>query len=159
MRTRREMYAFILWLMLAPLVAWLGSTTVHAALPAWQTPQQASIAGEWQGMIAKLRLNVKIDQGQDGALTGQLTSLDQGNVTIPIDSITFTSNTVRLEMKAIRASYEGKLNSAGSEIAGGWQQGGNNIPLVFRRPGAAAAFTLKPRTIGHVPLGPCRTAD
>jgi pimeloyl-ACP methyl ester carboxylesterase len=160
MKTRQEMCVFILWLTIAPLLAWLGSPIVHAGASAPQTAEQSSIAGEWQGVIAKLRLNVKIDQGQNGALTGKLMSVDQGNITIPIDSVTVTANTVRLEMTSIRASYEGKLNAAGSEIAGTWQQGGNNLPLVFRRPGAAAAgFTLKPRTIGRVPLEPCRTAD
>lgn len=160
MRTRREMCVFILWLMLAPLAAWLGNTTVHAAHAA-QAEERGSIAGEWQGMIARLHLIVKIDRAADGAFTGKLTSVDQGNVTLPIDMVSFDqSGLLRLELKNIGASYEGELSQNGAEIAGTWRQGGNSIPLVFHRPGAAvAAFTLKPRTLGRVPLEPCRTAD
>ena len=166
MRTRREMCVFILWLMLAPLAAWLGKTRVRVAHAAGantvaQTTDHGNFTGEWQGAIARLRLIVKIDRGADGAFTGKLTSVDQGNVVIPIDTISFQPNgALRLELKSIGASYEGELNNGGAEIAGTWRQGGNSIPLVFHRPGAAvAAFTLKPRTLGRVPLQPCRTAD
>ncbi|HEX7285346.1 MAG TPA: alpha/beta hydrolase [Candidatus Angelobacter sp.] len=160
MKTRREMCVFILWLMLAPLVAWLGSTTVHAARSA-QAPDRGNITGEWQGAIAKLHLSLKIDQAADGTLAGKLISVDQGNVTIAIDVVSVDpSGAVRLELKSIGAVYEGKLSDAGAEIAGTWQQGGNSLSLAFRRPGAAApTFTLKPRTMGRVPLEPCRSAD
>jgi hypothetical protein len=41
-----------------------------------------------------------------------------------------------------------------------WAQGAANLPLILHRPGAkTAAFTLKPRMIGTVPLEPCRTVD
>jgi pimeloyl-ACP methyl ester carboxylesterase len=160
MKTRREMCVFILGLMLAPLVAWMGNTTVHAARAA-QTADRGHIAGEWQGAIARLHLILKIDQAADGALTGKLISVDQGNVIIPIESVSFDpSGAIHLELKSIAATYEGKLSQGGSEITGTWQQSGNSIALVFHRPGATTAgFTLKPRTLGRIPLEPCRTAD
>jgi pimeloyl-ACP methyl ester carboxylesterase len=119
----------------------------------------STITGEWQGAITRLRLVIKIDQGPDGPLKGTLTSVDQGNVTLPVDTVSLDAGgTLRLELKGIGAVYEGKLN--GGEITGTWQQGGNTLPLVLRRPGAAAAaFTLKPRTLGRVSLSPCRTPD
>src|SRR5437016_5879158 len=119
------------------------------------------VSGEWQGKITNLRLILNINKAGDGALGGTLQSLDQGNVTIPIQTVSFqqSSGTLRLELKLVGAVYEGKLNDDGSEIAGSWQQGGSSTALVFRRPGAAAKTTLKPVTIGKVPLTPCRTPD
>ncbi|HEX2777630.1 MAG TPA: hypothetical protein VHN10_13405, partial [Candidatus Acidoferrales bacterium] len=158
MRTRCERYAFILLVLLVG--ASLSSAAVQPyrqANPAAPTapPQAAdarSITGEWQGMVARLHLIVKIEQAADGTLTGKLTSVDQGNITISIDAVSFAPSTgLRLELKSIAAAYEGKLNEDGSELVGTWQQSGNSIALSFHRPGANADKpTLKPRTMGSV---------
>jgi pimeloyl-ACP methyl ester carboxylesterase len=129
-----------------------------------QTAPQAAdtqgITGEWDGKVTRLRLVVTIGQSSDGSLNGKLTSVDQGNITIPINTVSFQRNVLHLEMKTIAAGYEGTLSGDGAEINGTFTQGGNSIPLILRRPGAsAAAFTLKPRTIGRVSLEPCRTQD
>jgi hypothetical protein len=125
-----------------------------------QAADGQKITGEWQGMLSRLRLIVKIELAADGTFTGKLTSVDQGNVTIPIDTVSFTADkNLRLELKSIGAGYEAKPNSDGSELVGTWQQGGNSLPLSFHRPGTTAKTTLKPRTVGSVPLQPCRTAD
>jgi len=125
-----------------------------------QAANGQSITGEWQGMVSKLRLILKIEQAADGSFTAKLTSVDQGNVTLPVDTVTFEpTGGLRLEMKRIGAVYEGKLSEDGSELVGTWRQGGASVPLSFRRPGAAAKSTLKPRTLGSVSLEPCRTSD
>ena len=41
---------------------------------------------------------------------------------------------MKLELKGIGASYQGKLNPVGTEITGEWQQGGT-LPLIFKRSG------------------------
>jgi pimeloyl-ACP methyl ester carboxylesterase len=134
----------------------IGQPTSPAAPSADNSP----ITGEWQGTIVKFRLVLKIEQPAGGPLSGTLLSLDQGNVTIPLDAASFDSGGVlHIDLKSIRASYEGKLSADKTEISGTWQQGGASLPLVFRRPGASAKFTLKPRTQGRVALEPCRTAD
>jgi pimeloyl-ACP methyl ester carboxylesterase len=173
MKTRQVKCVLIVCIALS-FLAWSLSAAAQTAKPEAATlpattagPQSAApagvdhsgIGGEWQGAITRLRLVIKIDQGPDGALKGTLTSLDQGNVTLPIDVVSFDAGgALRLELKRIGAVYEGKLN--GTEITGTWQQSGNTLPLVLRRPGAAAAaFTLKPRTLGRVALEPCRTPD
>ena len=167
MRSRWERYALILLMLL------VGASLSSAAAQPYpqanpaapttqaQTADAHSVTGEWQGMVARLRLIVKIEQAADGTLTGKLTSVDQGNLTIPIDAVSFAPSTgLRLELKSIAAVYEGKLNEDGSELVGTWQQGGNSIALSFHRPGANADMpTLKPRTMGSVPLQPCRTVD
>src|ERR1700683_322080 len=135
MKTRRRTCVFVLLLLLA------GTSRLHAnqvapSAPA-QTPAQTplqttdagSITGEWQGMVARLHLIVEIDQTPAGIFTGKLISVDQGNIAIPIDAVSFAaSRGLRLEMKSIGAVYEGKLSDDGTELDGTWQQGGNSAP-------------------------------
>ena len=138
----------------------LGATAQDQPKSA-QTKAVTDVSGEWQGKITTLRLIVNLDKAADGALSGKLTSLDQGNIIIPIDAVVFQneSGTLRLELKRIGAVYEGKLGPDGTEINGTWQQGGNSLPLVFRRPGASAKTSLKAATIGKIPFTPCPTQD
>jgi pimeloyl-ACP methyl ester carboxylesterase len=125
-----------------------------------QQTQARSIAGEWDGMIGQQRLVMNFEQAADGSLCGKLTLPDQGNATLPIESVTFAEGTLKLKLKGIGATFDGTLNAAGDSMAGTWVQGGANLPLTVRRPGVTAArFALKPRTIGSVALTPCRTVD
>jgi pimeloyl-ACP methyl ester carboxylesterase len=164
MITRAKWCAFILLMLLVGAlpssVAGKPQSPSNAASPA-QAADARPVTGEWQGMIARLHLIVKIEQSADGTLAGKLTSPDQGNVTIQIDSVSFAPNTgLRLELKGIGATYEGKFSEDGSGIVGTWRQGGNSTPLSLHRPGAAADKpTLKARTIGSIPFEPCRTSD
>jgi pimeloyl-ACP methyl ester carboxylesterase len=124
------------------------------------TAAAASVAGEWDGMIGHTHLVVKLQQTTDGALSGTLTVPDQGNVTLPIDSVTLAAGSLKIEIEAIGATYVGAKSAAGDSFEGTWAQGAANLPLTLRRPGAAvAAFTLKSRTIGSLALTPCRTVD
>ncbi|MBZ5552786.1 MAG: alpha/beta hydrolase [Acidobacteriia bacterium] len=183
MKTRRGKCAYILqslltaaWLSIAaaqpahtsplgPSPSNAGSWAQSQAAPApagrLQTANGHNISGEWQGVVAGLHLIVKIEQAADGTFTGKLTSLDQGNVTLPIDAVSFSpSSGLRLDLKSIGAVFEGKLNDDGSEFAGTWEQGGNSIALSLHRAGAGAPKpTLQPRTVGSIPLEPCRTKD
>ncbi|HYX52684.1 MAG TPA: alpha/beta hydrolase [Candidatus Limnocylindrales bacterium] len=168
MKTRWESCVFFLlmllpgiWLLTSTL--WPAETTVfaHNRVFGGQAAQNSSpLAGEWQGMVSRLHLKIDIGSTGEGSYTGKLTSVDQGNITIPIDTITFANNSLHFEMKSIAATYDGKMSENKMEIEGTWQQGGRSIPLVLRRPGAgAAAFTLKSTTMGRVALTPCRTPD
>jgi pimeloyl-ACP methyl ester carboxylesterase len=148
------------------LVLLSGASLLSAAqatppASAAQSAKGHSVTGEWQGMVSRQHLIVKIEQAADGTLSGNLTSVDQGNVTIPIDSVSFKPDgTLHLELKAAGAAYEAQLSDDGSELAGTWHQGGNSVTLSFHRPGATAAkSTLKARTLGRISLEPCRTAD
>jgi pimeloyl-ACP methyl ester carboxylesterase len=139
----------------------IQASTNQASTGATQSGDYAGITGEWQGAISRQRLTLKIEQPTEAPLRGTIISVDQGNMSIPIDTISLgPGGALRLDLKSISASYEGKLGADGAEISGIWQQGGASVPLLFRRPGAAAAtFTLKPRTQGRIALTPCRTAD
>jgi len=96
------------------------------------------IKGAWQGALdaggAKLRLVVRISQAPDGNYTAKLDSPDQGATGIPIDTVTFWSRSLRLELKLIEGVYEGTLSKDGSEFVGEWKQAGQTFPLTLKRP-------------------------
>lgn len=99
-----------------------------------QTP---NLEGMWEGTLnvggSSLRLLFKISKSQDGSLTAQLDSPDQGAFGLPVDSVTVDGNSVRFEMKRFAASYEAKLNPGFTEMSGNWMQGGLELPLVMKR--------------------------
>src|SRR4051794_27933336 len=128
-------------------------------MAAAQTVAAGTIAGEWDGMIGKLHLVFVFEQTPKGELALKLTSVDQGNAVVPVDSVSFAEGKLDVQMKAIEGSYVATLSAAGDSLTGIWAQGAANLPLTLHRPNAQAAFTLKPRTIGTVPLEPCRTED
>ena len=140
----------------AALVAAMAITPIMAT---GQTAPAKSIAGEWDGMIGPLHLVFVFEQTPEGEWTSKMTSLDQGNAVVPADSVAFDSGKLDLEMTAIAARYVAALNPEGDGFVGTWTQLGASQPLILHRPGAQPAFTLKPRTIGTVPLEPCRTPD
>ena len=140
---------FAFWIV--TLLAW----RLHGASP-------DPIAGEWAGTLAgKLHIVFHVDRAADGALHCILESVDQGDAKIPADTASFDDKrTLHMDMKRIGATYEGKLSDDGTVVDGYFQQGGAQLSLILRRPGAAAPVpTLKAMTRGSIPLKPCLAAD
>jgi hypothetical protein len=110
--------------------------TLSAGINAQQN-KPSGIAGDWSGVLdvgaAKLTLVLHIAQSAGDALTATLDSPDQGANGIPVDAISLSNGTLKFEMKRIVASYEGALNSDGSEISGKFTQGGVSFPLTLKR--------------------------
>jgi hypothetical protein len=166
MKTRRNTCVFVMFLLIAISIstADVALAQVTPATPAQSVNakgvSKTAIVGEWQGAISRQHLRLKIDPPTEAGVKGTL-NVDPGNINLPIDTISFTPDSkLHLEFKALGANYEGTLSADGTEIGGTWHQGGASVPLVLRRPGASAAtFTVVPRTVGRVPLQPCRTAD
>jgi pimeloyl-ACP methyl ester carboxylesterase len=129
----------------------LPLATTLAAQPAKPAPVTGAV-GEWLGALevgpTKLRLALHVETRDDGTLGAILDSVDQG-AKIPVDTVLFEQGTLRLELKAIGASYKGTLTEDGSALQGVWSQGGQELPLTFHR--QATAFLLnRPQT----PKGP-----
>src|SRR5215472_2924275 len=86
-----------------------------------------ALAGTWNGELgegaAKLHLVLTITKASSGEFSGELNSVDQG-ATLPMDNITLKAEAFRFEVKTVGGVYEGKLNSAGTEITGTWTQSG-----------------------------------
>ena len=108
--------------------------------------QVKGVDGTWQGTLeagaTKLRVALTVTRSEAGVYTGKFDSLDQG-ATIPIDTITVTNDTVRLEIKSAAIVYEGVLNKEGTELVGTFTQSGQSFPLTFRR-GEQATATPTP---------------
>lgn len=112
-----------------------------------QTPAK-DFEGSWQGTLEaggqKLRLVVTVTKSDAGAYAGKLDSLDQG-ATIPIDTITVNGDAVRFEIKSAAVVFEGALNKERTELIGTFTQGGQQLPLTFKRSEQAPVVPPKPK--------------
>lgn len=134
--------------------------TAQAADPAQGPSQPAKpvsgegAAGDWLGALdvgsMKLRLALHVEKRDDGSLGAILDSLDQG-AKIPVDAVGFERRTLRLELKALGASYQGTLNADGSALEGLWSQGGRELPLTFHRLEKAFALNRPQHPAGPFP--------
>lgn len=96
----------------------------------------------WEGLLdvgaAKMRLVLKLSKASDGSFTGSLDSLDQeGAMGLPVDNIVWKDTSFRFEMKLIAATFEGTVSQDGGSISGQWMQGGQSLPITFKRTGSA----------------------
>jgi pimeloyl-ACP methyl ester carboxylesterase len=95
-----------------------------------------SLDGLWSGTlkagVIDLRLVFKIDKKSDG-WTGSMDSIDEGLKGIPIEPIDVKDDAVKLELKTVKAVFEGKLKADGSEMVGAWKQRGANLSLTLKR--------------------------
>src|SRR5437762_7182267 len=125
---------------------WLVLVVGGFALGQKPTPPTDSprVVGTWEGTldVAKLRLVLHIESSKEGALTGRLDSPDQGATDLPLDSVSVAGDTLRFEMKSFGAMYEGKLASDGDQLTGEFQQGGQALPLSFKRTARTATKSL-----------------
>ncbi|PYP85888.1 MAG: hypothetical protein DMF61_15115 [Blastocatellia bacterium AA13] len=116
--------------------AQIGSGAAKPA-EASSAPAGRSVEGNWEGALdingVKLRLVLKVSKGSDGVLTAKLDSPDQGVPDIPVSSIVQKDDVVKVELVKIQGAYDGKLNKDASEMSGQWKQGGQNLPLTFKR--------------------------
>jgi len=124
----------------APASATLTLPAFVAAQAA--SPASKSIAGDWNGELnaqgTKLRVVLHVKKNPDGTLAATVDSPDQAASGIPVSAVSVKGNDVHLELSGIAASYQGKLNAAGTVITGEWKQGGT-LPLVFKRAGDKGA--------------------
>ncbi len=130
----------------------VGTLAAQApSLPAKPVPGEGA-AGEWLGILdagaAKLRLGLHVEKKEDGSLGAVLDSIDQG-AKIPVEAAVFEHRALRLDLKALGASYDGTMNADGSALEGTWSQGGRKLPLTFHR--LEQAFALRRP---QVPQGP-----
>ena len=113
-------------------LAWKGEAKLEAP------PKNAALGkdfeGTWEGALEvngiRLRLNLKL-VNVDGAATGTLISLDQGNAEIPLSVIEQTNAHLKFTVPAVGGSYDGDLKEG--QLAGTWTQGPAPMPLTFKK--------------------------
>ncbi|HSP91086.1 MAG TPA: alpha/beta fold hydrolase, partial [Vicinamibacterales bacterium] len=106
-----------------------------ASLSFAQTPA-SPVAGTWEGAIAagavKLRIGVTITTQPDGKLEATMDSPDQGAYGLRLSDVRFADGVLTFALRQASGTFEGRLNSAGTELAGTWTQG-VALPLVLKK--------------------------
>jgi hypothetical protein len=113
-------------------LVWKGEPKFEVAQKS--APVTKDLEGSWEGSLdvkgTVLRLVLKLANGPEGA-TGTLVSLDQGNIEIPVATITQDGSRLKLLVTMISGTFDGELK--GGELAGTWTQGQLSLPLVFKK--------------------------
>ncbi|HTU13505.1 MAG TPA: CocE/NonD family hydrolase [Allosphingosinicella sp.] len=132
---------------LVSIVALLLAALLAAPAMAQPQPPQGW-TGDWHGALTlptgqRLRLIVTIGAGENGALTGQVESVDQApGRKMPVDSLAVADGRLTFAMAALRVTYEGRWDAARGVFAGSFIQNGNPLPLELARGVGAAAPVL-----------------
>jgi hypothetical protein len=110
-------------------------------LPPPSSPLTKDFEGSWEGALGEsgrlLHIVLKLASAADEKATGTLISVDQGNMVIPVSTVTITGRQLQFESRAVSGKYQGTLGPDG-EIAGDWVQGPSRLPLTFKRAQAEA---------------------
>ena len=113
-------------------------------LPVFGSAQSKGLDGTWNGTLeaggTKLRIVVTVTKSDTGAYAGKFESLDQG-ATVPFDTVTLSGDNARFEVKAAGIVYDAVLNGDRTELTGKFSQGGQDIPLNFKRNEPVASTT------------------
>jgi pimeloyl-ACP methyl ester carboxylesterase len=143
--SRKPFVHLVVFLMTVVMLGSQAQIFAKASLRSFPQSNQGA-EGFWQGSLQagvfKLRLLMKISRTADGKLTGTLDSLDQGVNDIPMETVTFKDGALHVEMKRIRATYDGRLNADGTQITGEFDQGAK-MPLDLTRIAKAEDAALK----------------
>ena len=141
MKTRALGFTAVLALVSVVGLAWVSEARAAdpaksaAAAPADEAKGKGP-AGVWLGAMkvgpVELRLGVELAD-VSGALEGSMTSIDQGAAKMKIDEATFADGKLRLTLKSIGGTFEGKLSEDGVALEGEWAQGGQKFPLTLKR--------------------------
>jgi hypothetical protein len=111
-----------------------GDAKVEAAKPNARVGD--AFVGSWDAALqlpgATLQLNLKLSNTAQGA-EALLTSVDQGNAPMPVNTVEQTDTKLVLKIKMIGGEFRGDIDKEGAEIRGTWSQMGNSLPLIFKK--------------------------
>ena len=131
-----------------------------AGAPAVAAP--CDIDGDWDGTLLagaiKLRVSFHIAT-QNGMAGGTMTSVDQGNLVLPLSSVTCDAPNVVLAVDKIHGAYQATLAPDGKSMSGSWSQGGAVLPLMVTRRGPGQTGFLVRRPQEPHPPFPYRSED
>jgi uncharacterized protein (TIGR03435 family) len=130
--------------------------TLALAILSIGTLAAQDIAGTWQGTLpvtaTGLRLVMKISKADAGALKVAFFSIDQGGQSIAASTASFAGNTLKVEIVALSALYEGKLSADGTTINGTFTQGGRANALVLTKATKETAWVIPEPPAPQVPM-------
>src|SRR3954451_15723894 len=127
--------------------------TILAASHAADKP---NIAADWKGTLktpgSELRLVLHIQKMAEGQFKAILDSVDQGANGIPVAAVTLEGSRVKLDVAAIKGSYNGQVSEDAKTLTGTWSQGGWDGPLTFTRADAVNAPEAQDQSATVTPL-------
>ncbi len=92
--------------------------------------------GSWDGTLTagakSMRIGLTLSRAADGTATAMMITVDDGNKSYPVSTVTLKDTQIDLELRVISGTYRGQLTPDG-EIAGEFKQGGATLPLTFKR--------------------------
>ncbi len=103
-----------------------------------------AVVGSWAGRLnaggASLRIRFHIAQDDDGALTAEMDSPDQGATGLPLRGVALDGRTLTLRLPgAAPGTYRGTLSGDAQTLDGTWEQAGRTFPLDLTRMDAGDA--------------------
>ena len=108
-----------------------------APIPSQESIKVSPIAGDWSGILdigmMKMTLVLHIQQDSHGEFSATVDTLEHKMNGTPIDWISFDGESLKFEMKAAFARFEGLLINNASEISGQFIQAGQSFSLAFER--------------------------
>ena len=101
-----------------------------------QDSDDASKPQLWQGVLdvggQKLTMNFEVTVTGD-EFSGSVATPEQGNQTIPLSSMSIEDGNVEIEVDKVGGKFTGKLNEAGDQVVGVWQQRGNELEMTINK--------------------------
>ncbi|NGX31812.1 MAG: Esterase EstD [Chlamydiae bacterium] len=99
--------------------------------------KDTQIESDWTGQLhegaMKLTLILHVVQEPSGQLNAKIDCIEQGLSGMPIDTIVMQAQSVKFELKKLKASFEGSFNGDRTEISGIFSQMDQKFPLVFKQ--------------------------
>lgn len=83
--------------------------------------------------VAKLRLEIRLNENDDQSYSGKMISLDQGAQEIPFSSVTYSDKELAFAIKGLGLKYSGSLNAEKNEAIGTFEQGAARFPLTIKK--------------------------
>lgn len=109
----------------------------------------SQLTGQWKGKMeiqgTKLSIVFHIHKEMNG-YTATFDSPDQNAFGLPVEKVSFKESKVIINIPAVGAVYNGKMNSNGDSINGTFKQGGLSIPLNLKHVKSVTGMTNRPQT-------------
>ncbi|HSG28646.1 MAG TPA: alpha/beta fold hydrolase, partial [Candidatus Krumholzibacterium sp.] len=103
---------------------------------------QVDLTGAWTGTLSlsgpKLRLVFNLERAPDGTYGATMDSPDQGARGIPAGEVSFTGDSLFIEVPMAAGNYSAAYDSESDRFDGVWRQSGYVIPLILSRDGEEA---------------------
>lgn len=117
-------------------------------------PGEPDVTGLWLGALTlptgdSLRIVFDIAEAEDGTLSAEAVSPDQGGARMPVSGLRLRGDSLHVEIAAVGAAFKGVVAGGAEAVEGQFAQGGVTLPLTLRRTDAVpppAAPPARPQT-------------